>query len=1665
MKRRDELRDFFTRENFQKWRKKYRKIARIITILVVFGTTYALILPALTLDQQKAEQTSGIDVPNPSLVDMTTVDPMTTQATQSDSETPSSSPPEVKTNDGDATTSFSSTSEGKPADTEAGTSEEKTLITRPTEMNHEESNYILTARFDGQAQLPQGVELRVTELVASSDIYQQHLEKTKEVLGTNKLRHARFLDISFLYQGQEVEPAAPVTITIKNKDAVKLSQDSKMKVVHFESDSQVEVVQAETKETNQVVAEVRFEAQSFSVYGDVAVDYYTVDFVYTDTNGVEQTLSTLIDKTAGSTISTLPEVPFKNGFVFSHWIDKATGQKVDAKTVVSSNMVIEAVFNPITIYNIDVTYYYHNVSKNQDITIDKETVQIEPDDTPYQITPPASTEISAEEDTSLPADAFYYPEKPILEFTAANLEALDKADGVDDNKITQKVKYVPNNAEYDFVYLLKNLSGDGYSEIQTVRVRGVLGSTVTPQTLSFNYADFEKADSVKITKASGQKINVYYTRKDFTLYYNSNGGSYVAPRTDQYKTSVPLTSVVPEREGYTFAGWYDSSDLSGTRVTGNVTLDKDKTLYAKWTPKTVPYTIAYYKEVYDNATNTTKYVYDSSQNATGQVGTVVQAAAAPNIKTSLPNHEKDATRNASSKITVAPDGSSVLNVYYKLKRYTFIFNLDNPYATLYHEGRSYTGSQYRISDVVLGQDISNQWPTSGDIVNTNARQVGRFYAWYDTQGRINYVTKRYEVTTDMLTGMNAENQKTFPAQWQRSVVPFEVEYWLQSPDNPAVYDLSYTYSQEINLTNPNLSAKSLAGFTNISTIPRGYRGTELTWAGGVYRFYYDRDRYKIDYYNGSPQATTKDRILFDANINNATYNYVPPRPSGVDADYTWGGWHTDSLLTQPYSFNKMPSNNLALYAKWIAPTFKIRFDTNGGTTATPAEQTIEKYKKATYPGDAGRANYEFLGWFTAPTGGELYDWAKPVTQDTTLYAQWRLKPLTYRVEYLEAGTTNKLASDKVVTSPALQLNQLITEKALGITGYRPNVTSQDIRLNFDGNVLRFYYEPKAKTVTYTIKYVLDANEAIEVAPTKTLTVDGSIIRAKEEAVAVDKNHMKKQPGVTAEMLAKDYYPKENTQSLVLTSNTANNTIIFRYLNYDTKVITVNYLDMDGKPIAGQAPLTTYQKKSGTYVVAHKAIAGYTYDHSTDSEKNSDKVVYRITDGGHLNIDLYYKKNLTIAAQDKEKVYDARALVSSGVNDVKATYQSDLVTGDRLDKIAYDVSQANVGTSTTKPKSAKIIDAKGKDRNYFYKLTYEPGTLTVTPQSVVVKVAGETHEKVYDGKQQTVGYKVDIEDTSGLYQVSDIRFNGTDAEKKVTEKDAGTYDLHLQGKFVNTNPNFEVTFLVADGQLVIRPRVLTIISNTASKPFDGEELKDDGFTIKVPDGVTYKGFVDGEGVELDFVGSQLMPGRTANSFAYEAKSGTNLTNYDITVEFGELKVLQTINIQKTSEDWTPLVGGKFEITKWDGLNWSDIPNASEITNTSEEGVRVPVGLEPGRYRIRETAAPDGFIVLDRFIYFKIEEGNFNEDGSTSTYNFQLTDENGNMATPDKARQIPLPEDADYSTRLQIANEQGRALPNTGGEGQQFFVISGLILIGLAYPLHRFIQGRRERGIED
>lgn len=1636
------------------WQKKYRKFVNFVAVVVVFVTTYALILPALTLESNKASQLSGISS-SETTTEIQGNEETPVEVTEAASQMVEESSAIEQTS---MTTSVTSTTElsSEPQTTET-TKVDQQVITEATEFIHKGKDYEVIARFDASAKMPKGVELKVKEIEAGTDTYKSRFNKAKATLGARALTFARFFDISFVHDGKEIQPEAPISIQIKTDSNIKLKEETKVEAVHFQSANKAEIVpEVETNEENNQVSEISFDADSFSDYGVVGAEYYKVTFVALDSNGQEQTVSSLVDKKEGAKLETLPEEPFRAGYRFIGWRDKETNKIVTADTLVTRDMIVEAEFASISIYKVTIQYFYNNITSGQEVIFETEVYELEAEDMPYRITTPVSTEIKSGAESGLATDAIYYTSRPIIDIQSEDLARLDKEDGNVDNALTIKVAYIPYNSEYKVRYKLKNLDGTGYTDIETGTYYGIIGSTIRPEVRNYSYANFEKTDALELKKSSGQEIDVYYTRKEYTLSYNTNGGSYLPPQTGLYNAKVNLTTTIPTREGYTFDGWYDNANLTGSPISDSVTLDKNKTLYAKWKADTVKYTIAYYKEVYNNSTGQTDYAYEKSVTAQGQVGTIIQASTAPEMSSVPIGYEKETAygKNSTSSIIVAADGSSTLKVYYSLIRYTFVFDLNNPNGRITMGGRTYSDSNYRITDVVLGKDISRQWPSSisnpkeiYDDTNYGNSWSPRYYSFnsWDNSPDPNYKTKRYEVTEDLIAKADRNTRtRTLKANWTQSTTQASVEYWLQQPDGS--YQKSNYYSQSFIRTG-SLGAKQIFGYDYLvdGVTPSGYQSSQTARNPYTYRFYYNRKSSEIHYIYKSEVLKTEKGILFDADISSSRYNFEPTqRPSGVDSDYEWKGWYTDSNLTEAYTFDKMPSDKLVLYAKWVAPNMAVSFDLNGGEGTAPETQTVEKKKTATVVADLTRAHYDFDGWFTAKEGGERYVWSKPVTENITLYARWKPQPLKYMVKYVDATTNKSLAADKVIESPALELHQAIKENALAITGYRPDASSKTLDLTYDNNEIIFYYSDRTAKIPYTVRYLLkdgdndDSNNTV-LLPEDHLEADANMIVAKAVAKGVGTG----------------YYPQNNVLSLTLTTNSANNIITFYYLPYEFATITVNYLDMDGNPIAGQDPLVEYKKKGDTYILNRKEIQGYTFSTSKDNENNVDKSIYRIRRPDKRTINLYYKKNLTLEGQPREKVYDDKPLKLSGIDDLKSGYSTSLASGDRLTVIDFEGSQTDVGSSNAKPKSAVITTADGKNHTDYYEITYLDSSLTVKKRPVTVEIGSQTIEKIYDGKVSTVDYKVNSISDS-LYKESDIYYTGSEIE--MTQKDVGTYTFALQNKFVNTNDNFEVTFLAKDGNITINPRKLMLTSATKEKAYDGTELTAQEVSMTTPEGASYDGFVQGEGVDFSDFASLTNPGRRTNSFTYKAKEGTKLSNYEITDEFGMLTILETLNITKTDENWESLAGGKFELTKWDGLNWAQVDGAQEFAITSKDGIRIPVGLEAGRYRLQELAAPDGFIVLDSYIYFSIKE-NFNEDKTSSFYTVALSDEAGNDASPERATLTKVSGDASH--RIQVANEQGRALPSTGGDGQKWFILSGLVLIAISYLMHLFVQRNREK----
>ena len=282
------------------------------------------------------------------------------------------------------------------------------------------------------------------------------------------------------------------------------------------------------------------------------------------------------------------------------------------------------------------------------------------------------------------------------------------------------------------------------------------------------------------------------------------------------------------------------------------------------------------------------------------------------------------------------------------------------------------------------------------------------------------------------------------------------------------------------------------------------------------------------------------------------------------------------------------------------------------------------------------------------------------------------------------------------------------------------------------------------------------------------------------------------------------------------------------------------------------------------------------------------------------------KPLTITADSAEKVYDGQPLTKNSFTN------TELAEGDKLTATVTG-SQTNVGSSDNVA-SAAVIMAGEENVTANYTITYEKGSLTVTPvtDEVIVTVTERGGDYLYDGGEKVVtGY--DAVSSNPLYTANDYSFSG-DATVKSTN--AGSYNMELAPEdFMNTSANFtNVTFIIVDGKLNIAQRKVLMTSADDEKVYDGTPLTNSTVTV------TGDGFAEGEGAAYTVTGSQLDEGSSNNSFTYELNEGTLAANYIIETTEGELTVKPilteitiTANSGEKMYDGSALINGGYTFT--------------------------------------------------------------------------------------------------------------------------------------------------------
>lgn len=224
--------------------------------------------------------------------------------------------------------------------------------------------------------------------------------------------------------------------------------------------------------------------------------------------------------------------------------------------------------------------------------------------------------------------------------------------------------------------------------------------------------------------------------------------------------------------------------------------------------------------------------------------------------------------------------------------------------------------------------------------------------------------------------------------------------------------------------------------------------------------------------------------------------------------------------------------------------------------------------------------------------------------------------------------------------------------------------------------------------------------------------------------------------------------------------------------------------------------------------------------------------------------------------------------------------------------------------------------------------------------------------------------------------------------------------------------------------------------------------------KVPTGykkddTVFKFQIDSAGKLLDANGKEI----TANS--KPTTDGFYLTsdNKIVLIKYNELRDFDFSILKKNSQSNKPLADTEFSLATKEDSNTilATLKTNDEGTGQFLDASGNHYGVRPGTYVIKETKAPEGFVLLEGIFVVTI-----NADGTVGdvTYDGKDLDKD--------AIKVNLKDEDNNVIELTVANTPKGQLPATGGSGIQTFIIVALALVTAAGALtiYYFYRNRKE-----
>lgn len=969
-------------------------------------------------------------------------------------------------------------------------------------------------------------------------------------------------------------------------------------------------------------------------------------------------------------------------------------------------------------------------------------------------------------------------------------------------------------------------------------------------------------DSVTLDK---ENITVYAkVEPGHWLHFDSDGGTYIAPQFYSADATTAKPNVEITKPGYTFSHWeYNGAQFNfGSPLTENITLK------ARWNAKAdTQYTVIHWQEDADDD----GYSYVENETLYGTTGAQTSARA----KT-----YNGFTVRAITQETIKGNGATIVNIYYKRNVYEVKFYRST--GSSWNPGWSEITNN-RIS-AKYGANIRDQWPggqwkvsPSGSVYQTNidVMPLGgtSFYETSQYNGSAKYYLEDLNGNYVLdHTDTGASTTATISKEDRYNITGFNVNESKSGKDGERYNGASFYYDrnsynvvyishgQTVNTASYKYQQSIAdAGNYKLTTPPVGME--KYIFAGwcadpfGLPEYVFDgktmpAQNITVYAYWAAPTVSGVAYITMEGTGGkNLTIPYGgtidesmlpdPQKPAGEG--WTFAGWTTKNGDTYtPFHFSTKIYENIELYPYYTNKNSYTVTYTDGKNTVTDmkhyapgAHADVQANSFAVPEGKV------FLGWAETADGAVKYQPNDKLRMNAsvTLHAVWGNKDavvsLTYNANGGQGGTyvKNGYVNNDLVT---LWDGSGFSRAGYTLVGWStdPNATSAEYKTgstarvdNTGDNILYAVWKANNDTAYKVEFYCEQTDGAYTLAKTepRTGTTDAT----------VSVNPTDKEYGTPTYV-----YDAANANNVESGPVAADGSLTLKlYFKRNTAEYTIHHY-LKGTEVKVAPDQTGTMTIGDTLTASASTALGAEYT-SAHANSYSPSQSLKMEATGNV-ITVYYTVPLTITAESASRAYNAQPLTQP---DFKV---EGLVNGDQKKDITLSMTKestiTNVGSVPNVIDTTTVRFKGGELPGGYYELpTYQPGTLTITPNTdeVTVTITGNHDTRVYNGSEQSVtGYTTDV----GEKTITVALKEGSKAEAKGTN--AGKYDMGLtEDNFTVTSENYRnIEIVVVDGYLEITPITdkvtVTVTEKSDTVTYNGQEHSVTGYKSMTADNALY-----------------------------------------------------------------------------------------------------------------------------------------------------------------------------------------------------------------------------------